>query len=236
MTIRIRPVDLDREPEELLGVLDRNLPDLPHARRFKWIYRDCHLGPAWSWLLWDSESREPVGVASLFRRAVWRAGKVEVCGQVGDFAIDPSHRSLGPALMLQRATFGPVDSGHLALCYDCPPNARGMSTFRRLRMASSATMQRHTRLLRTDRQIARYLELERFGGFQVDHQLELRRLLDRQIAGFRALEDLVHVCGGTPEQVGTVWPIGHKTASVHEFRPIEYRRQAALYRKARDPF
>ena len=157
MTIRIRPVDLDREQEELLGVLDRNLPDLPHARRFKWIYRDCHLGPAWSWLLWDSESREPVGVASLFRRAIWRADKVEVCGQVGDFAIDPSHRSLGPALMLQRATFGPVDSGHLALCYDCPPNARGMSTFRRLGMTSSATMQRHTRLLRTDRQIAKYL-------------------------------------------------------------------------------
>jgi hypothetical protein len=157
MTIRIRPVDLDREHEELLGVLDRNLPDLPHARRFKWIYRDCHLGPAWSWLLWDSESREPVGVASLFRRAIWRGNQVEVCGQVGDFAIDPSHRSLGPALMLQRATFGPVDGGHLALCYDCPPNARGMSTFRRLRMTSSATMQRHTRLLRTDRQIAKYL-------------------------------------------------------------------------------
>ncbi len=80
-----------------------------------------------------------------------------MCGQVGDFAIDPSHRSLGPALMLQRATFGPVDGGHLALCYDCPPNARGMSTFRRLRMTSSATMKRHTRLLRTDRQIAKYL-------------------------------------------------------------------------------
>jgi hypothetical protein len=157
MAIRIRPVDLDREQEELLGVLERNLPALPHARRFKWIYRDCHLGPAWSWLLWDSESREPVGVASLFRRAIWRADKVEMCGQVGDFAIDPSHRSLGPALMLQRATFGPVDSGQLALCYDCPPNARGMSTFSRLRMTSSATMRRHTRLLRTDRQIAKYL-------------------------------------------------------------------------------
>lgn len=157
MTVRIRAVHLDTEHEDLLAVLERNLPDLPHARRFKWIYREGHLGPAWSWLLWDSESRDPVGVASLFRRAIWRGGQVEMCGQVGDFAIDPSHRSLGPALMLQRATFGPVDAGDLALCYDCPPNARGMSTFRRLRMTSSATLTRHTRLLRTDRQFAKLL-------------------------------------------------------------------------------
>jgi hypothetical protein len=164
MTLQIRPVNLDREHEELLGVLGRNLPELPHARRFKWIYRDGHLGPAWSWLLWDSEGREPVGVASLFRRAIWRGGKVEVCGQVGDFAIDPSHRSLGPAVMLQRATFGPVDAGQLALCYDCPPNARGMSTFRRLRMDSSATMTRQARLLRTNRQLSRYLGKGRITG------------------------------------------------------------------------
>ena len=157
MTLQVRAVNLDREHEELLGVLERNLPELPHARRFKWLYREGHLGPAWSWLLCDSESREPVGLASLFRRAIWRGGKVEMCGQVGDFAIDPSHRSLGPAVMLQRATLGPVDAGQLALCYDCPPNARGMSTFRRLKMEASATMTRHVRLLRTNRHLARYL-------------------------------------------------------------------------------
>jgi len=157
MTLQVRAVDLDREHEELLSVLERNLPELPHARRFKWLYRDGHLGPAWSWLLYDSGSREPVALASLFRRAMWRRGQVEVCGQVGDFAVDPTHRSLGPALMLQRATLGPVDAGHLALCYDCPPNARGMSTFRRLKMEASATMTREVRLLRTDRHVARYL-------------------------------------------------------------------------------
>ena len=137
MTLQVRAVNLDREHDELLGVLERNLPELPHARRFKWLSREGHLGPAWSWLLCDSGSREPVGLASLFRRAIWRGGKVEMCGQVGDFAIDPSHRSLGPAVMLQRATLGPVDAGQLVLCYDCPPNARGMSTFRRLKMEAS---------------------------------------------------------------------------------------------------
>jgi hypothetical protein len=59
--------------------------------------------------------------------------------------------------MLQRATFEPVEAGALALCYDCPPHERGMSTFRRLGMAPSATMTRHARLLRTDRQLEKRL-------------------------------------------------------------------------------
>ena len=155
MTVRVRAVNLDTEREKLLGVLERNLPDLPHARRYQWIYCDGPLGPAWSWVLWDSESPEPVGVASVFRRAMWVADRVEICGPVGDFAIDRTHRSLGPAVMLQRATFGPVDAGQVALCYDCPPNARGMATFRRLGMAWNATTRRYARLLRTNRQIAK---------------------------------------------------------------------------------
>ncbi len=157
MTVRVRPVDLDTEQEEVVGVLERNLTELPHARRFKWIYRDNPLGPAWSWLAWNTETRQVVGVASVFRRAMWVGGRTELCGQVGDFAIDPSYRSLGPALMLQRATFEPVDRGDLALCYDCPPHDRGMSTFRRLGIPASATTTRYARLLRTDRQLAKRL-------------------------------------------------------------------------------
>ena len=40
------------------------------------------------------------------------------------------------------------------------------------------------------------------GGFEVDHQLELRRLLDWQIGGLGSLEDLVHVGGCAPVAVG----------------------------------
>lgn len=151
MAVTIRPVDLDSEQEELLGVLERNLTDLAHARRFKWIYRDNPLGPAWSWFACDAGSGRVVGVASVFRRAMWIGKRVSQCGQVGDFAIDPSHRSLGPALMLQRATFEPVDRGSLALCYDCPPHERGMATFRRLGMTARAIMTRYAKLLRADR-------------------------------------------------------------------------------------
>ena len=38
-------------------------------------------------------------------------------------------------------------------------------------------------------------QAQRLGGLEVDHQLELRRLLDEQVAGPGALQDLVHVDG-----------------------------------------
>lgn len=154
MAVIVRPVNLDTEREELLAVLEQNLTDLPHARRFKWLYHDHPEGPAWAWFVCEHPSGRVRGVASLFRRALWLGPRVSLCGQVGDFAIDAAHRSLGPAVMLQRATFEPVDRGQLALCYDCPPHDRGMATFRRLGMTASATLARHARLLRTDRRLA----------------------------------------------------------------------------------
>ena len=41
-------------------------------------------------------------------------------------------------------------------------------------------------------------ETERLGGPEVDHQLEFRRQLNRQIAWLRCPEDTVDVCAGLP--------------------------------------
>ncbi len=155
MAISVRPVDFDSEQQEFLNLLQRNLKDLPHARRFDWLYRNNPAGTAWSWFAYEKQTTKLVGVASLFPRAMWVGKEIRLCGQVGDFAIDISHRSLGPALMLQRVTFDPVNRGTLALCYDCPPDDRGMSTFRRLGIEPHCQMLRYAKLLKTDRQFAR---------------------------------------------------------------------------------
>ena len=52
----------------------------------------------------------------------------------------------------------------------------------------------------------RDVEAERLGGLEVDHQLELGRLLDRQVGGLGALENSVDIGGGAPEQVDKVGP------------------------------
>src|SRR5205807_1814773 len=53
----------------------------------------------------------------------------------------------------------------------------------------------------------RHTETERFRGPEIDDQLELGRLLDRQVCRVGTFQDLINVGGGTPEQVGTVYPI-----------------------------
>jgi hypothetical protein len=157
VSVRVDEVDAVEEREAIVSALERNLGELDHARRFNWLYRDNPAHRAWSWLVRETSSGRVVGMASLFPRFMWVGAKTALCGQVGDFAVDADYRTLGPATLLQRATFGPVDRGLLALCYDCPPDARGMATFRRLGMSPRTRMQRYARLLRVDRQVARRL-------------------------------------------------------------------------------
>src|SRR5215472_6385678 len=67
-------------------------------------------------------------------------------------------------------------------------------------------------LIRPRQQRPRNRQAERFGRLEVDHQLELGWLLDRQIGGLGALEDLVDVVGAPPKEVGRVGRIGDQQA------------------------
>src|SRR2546425_4178307 len=56
------------------------------------------------------------------------------------------------------------------------------------------------------------LEVERLGGGQVDDEIELARLLDRDVARLCPAQNLVDKIGGAPVQVRSVWSIGHETS------------------------
>lgn len=155
MSLTIRPVDFAKDRLSLLELLKRNLPYVDHPARFEWLYLRNPAGPARAWFILDED--EIVGAASLFPVAMWLGHETMICGHVGDFAVDAAYRSLGPAVLLQKATFGPVDDGTMALCYDCPPHERGMSTFRRLKLEASCRMTRFARPLRANRIVQRIL-------------------------------------------------------------------------------
>src|SRR5215468_6582608 len=75
--------------------------------------------------------------------------------------------------------------------------------------ASSCTPERWHRasvddLIRPQQQRLRDGEPERLGGLEVDDQRELRGLLDRQVTGLGALEDLVDIDSGAPPQISEV--------------------------------
>ena len=159
MPVKVRAADLPSERDALLDVLRRNLRDFPHAKRFDWLYNRNPVGRGRSWFACQQGTDKVVGVASVFPRALWLGEAVKICGQVGDFAVDSDHRSLGPALALQRATLEPVDQGSFAFCYDCPPHEQGMATFRRLKIEKSCDMHRYALPLRIEGWLQRVLGL-----------------------------------------------------------------------------
>jgi hypothetical protein len=122
MTLEVRAADLGSDREELLGLLERNLPDLAHRTRFSWLYEGNPNGSARAWFVVEKETQNAVGTASLFPRSIWVGSTTLLCGQVGDFAIEPSYRSLGLAVIPQPATLEPVNAEKLESCHDYLPN------------------------------------------------------------------------------------------------------------------
>ena len=56
------------------------------------------------------------------------------------------------------------------------------------------------------------LEAERLGCRQIDDQIELGRLFDREVGRLRSAQNLVNIVGGAPEKVREACSIGHETA------------------------
>src|SRR5262249_51440311 len=53
-------------------------------------------------------------------------------------------------------------------------------------------------------------EAERLGGRKIENQIELGRLLDRNVAGLGPAQNLVDIVGGAAIPVFEVWSIGHQ--------------------------
>jgi len=152
MSFTVRPACLSADREEMLDLMDRNFGIGP-ARRFDWNHFENPAGMSWSWLAYDSNGNgcsHPVAMVTVYPRHMRVNGRLVLAGQVGGFAVDQTHRSLGPAVLLQRTTFQPVEAGKIAFCYDCPPHDRGMSTFVRLGMKSDCDVFRYALPLRVD--------------------------------------------------------------------------------------
>jgi hypothetical protein len=61
---------------------------------------------------------------------------------------------------------------------------------------------------------------ERFGCLEIDHQIELGRLLNRKVGWLCALENLVNVASGSAKIVNLIWPVGRRPpASANSLSP-----------------
>ena len=155
MSLRIQRISLTDNRHEIIGILARNFGD-GQDTRFEWRHLCNPAGEAQAWFAFN-RNNAVIGTVAVFPRRMWVDGKLLLCGQVGGFAIDTAYRCLGPAVLLQQATFVLVNSGALAFCYDCPPHDRGMSTFLRLGMQPNCEIVRHVLILQSNEYLEKHL-------------------------------------------------------------------------------
>jgi hypothetical protein len=72
-------------------------------------------------------------------------------------------------------------------------------------------------LIRSEQKRRRDGQAQRLGGLEVDHQLELRGLLNGEIGRLGPFEDLVHVHGRESNRVCLSRSVGDKTAGLSVF-------------------
>src|SRR5262249_11449279 len=70
-------------------------------------------------------------------------------------------------------------------------------------------------------------QTKRLGGGQVDDEIELGGLLDRDITRLRPAQNLVNIISGAPELLRKAWPIGHETSPFNVFTSAVHRRQSS---------
>src|SRR6266849_9947573 len=83
-------------------------------------------------------------------------------------------------------------------------------------------------LIGAQQQRLRDREAEGLGDLEVDHQLELGRLFDRQVTWFCALEDLVDVFGGTAQHFVEISAIAQQETFLDPARKTAYWKPALL--------
>lgn len=147
MSLRIRPADVRADRRLIVECLRSYLtPDADEAR-YDWLYLANPDGPARAWIAFDEARGTTIGVASAFPRRAVVDGR-DVAGWVlGDFCVHDEHRTLGPALQLQRACLEAVDQGSAAFCYDFPSRSM-MAVYRRLRISPIGNLVRFARVVR----------------------------------------------------------------------------------------
>src|SRR5262245_39822397 len=65
---------------------------------------------------------------------------------------------------------------------------------------------------------------ERFGGREIEYEIEFRRLLDRDVAGLRPAPNPFNQRGDWPEQGQVVWSVGHETPGLDKITGVKDRR------------
>jgi hypothetical protein len=152
MPYRITQPDVSHLESELVRLWSQNLrmQTAPHSK-YLWYYCNNPLGRASTFVVESSDdlATQIVGSCGIAPRVVYVHGVPRRAGLLADFTVDKAHRTLLPALMLQRAM-----AAHAAQNFDFAyayPNASAVGIFSRIGYQLLGRSGRYVRLLRASR-------------------------------------------------------------------------------------
>src|SRR5262245_18804384 len=88
--------------------------------------------------------------------------------------------------------------------------------------------------VRPEQDRLRNRQVERFRGFEIDHEFKFRRLLNGNIGWLRSFENLVDEHSGAPETLSFIGCIGHEPSCIYMITYFVHRRQLVLYGEVRN--
>lgn len=160
MAIVVRKADVKKDHTVLIKALQTHLNPQADACRYEWLYCANPFGEAQVWLALD-DSGEAVGAAAAFPRPVLVRGRQGRGCVLGDFCISERHRSLGPALQLQKECLAGTRAGDYAFCYDFP-SQRMAAIYGRLGLRPCGSLVRLAKVLGIDSDVLAGPSLRRF--------------------------------------------------------------------------
>jgi len=116
MSYSVIKADVQEDRHLILSVWERNFKDVPQER-YRWFYENNPYGPASSWLVTDQKTNSVVGSTALFPRRMNLNGEKVLVGIAADFAVNQEHRSLSPALKLQKAVISGCKENKVEFIY-----------------------------------------------------------------------------------------------------------------------
>jgi len=158
---RVRRARLDLDRQAIVDIWRGNLGDPERAdHKFEWFYEQSPTGAPLTLVLeWSGAEHEktpgPVGVAAAGRRQLRLADQVMDSGVLVDMAVVPQHRSLYPALLLQKTL---LESGmeSFRVLYGFP-NRKAAAVFRRAGYELIGPMSRYVHVVRSRSYLAKKL-------------------------------------------------------------------------------
>jgi hypothetical protein len=145
--MQIREADLNFEGAKIAAALTKYLNPLADTPRFEWLYKRNPHGAVRVWLASDND--DIIATAAAFPRRAYISKIERLVWVLGDFCVSGRHRTLGPAVALQRALLQACDRSGVPASYDFPSSAM-TAVYKRLNIEPSGRMIRMAKVLRVD--------------------------------------------------------------------------------------